>query len=643
MLLYRLTNLSLAYGDKPLLDGVNLTIHKGERIGILGQNGAGKSSFMKLLCGQTLQDGGELWRESDLKVAYLDQNLPDMSDETVYDYIAGGLEVLGELLRRYHAMTHSEAEEIDWEDPRQLEEMGRLQKEIEARDGWAFQHRIDSIIDSLKLPPDTLMRHLSGGSRRRAALGRALVSQPDMLLLDEPTNHLDIPTIEWLEKFLNAFNGAVLVISHDRQFLQRITNRIIEVDRGKLRCWDYDYESFLVFREQQLDAEDKFNSEFDKRLAEEETWIRQGIKARRTRNEGRVRALEKMREERHQRRELTGKARFELETANASGKIVIEASNISHGYGGTELISDFSTRIMRGDRIGFIGVNGSGKTTLLKILLGTLQPDAGNVKIGTNLELLYFDQLRNQLELDKTVIDNLCEGRDFIEINGKQRHVISYLQDFLFAPARTRQPVKSLSGGEQNRLILAKLFSKPANLIVLDEPTNDLDMETLELLEEILLEFSGTILLVSHDRRFLDNVVTSSIVFEGDGQVREYVGGYQDWIAQGGKLVSFADQEKEKENKANAKLSSAVAQNEVEKPKAIEIKRSYKEQRELDQLPQQIETIENKIAQLAERIADVGFYKQPQQEIDSTLTQLAKQQKELDILEARWESLLGNL
>ena len=640
MLLYRLSNVSLAYGDKPLLDGVNLTIHKGERIGILGQNGAGKSSFMKLLCGQTLQDGGELWREADLKVAYLDQNLPDLSDETVYDYIAGGLEALGGLLRRYHAMTHSEADEIDWEDPRQLEEMGRLQKEIEARDGWAFQHRIDSIIDSLKLPADTLMRHLSGGSRRRAALGRALVSQPDMLLLDEPTNHLDIPTIEWLEKFLNVFNGAVLVISHDRQFLQRITNRIIEVDRGKLRCWDYDYESFLVFREQQLDAEDKFNSEFDKRLAEEETWIRQGIKARRTRNEGRVRALEKMREERQQRRELTGKARFELETANASGKIVIEASNISHAYDGTELIHNFSTRIMRGDRIGFIGVNGSGKTTLLKILLGSLQPDEGDVKIGTNLELLYFDQLRNQLELDKTVIDNLCEGRDFIEINGKQRHVISYLQDFLFAPARTRQPVKSLSGGEQNRLILAKLFSKPANLIVLDEPTNDLDMETLELLEEILLEFSGTILLVSHDRRFLDNVVTSSIVFEGDGQVREYVGGYQDWIAQGGKLISFADQEKEKVNKENAKLSSTAPQASAEKPKPQEAKRSYKEQRELDQLPKQIETLENRIAELAQQIADPSFYKQSQQDIDTTLAQLAKLQKELETLEARWESLL---
>lgn len=637
MLLYRLSNVSLAYGDKPLLDKVDLTIHKGERIGILGQNGAGKSTFMKLLCGQALPDTGDLWRAGDLRVAYLDQNLPELSEETVYDYVAGGLEDLGELLRHYHAMTHVDSK-VDWADPKQLDEMGRLQKEIEARDGWAFQHRIDSIIDSLKLPAETLMANLSGGSRRRAALGRALVCEPDMLLLDEPTNHLDIPTIEWLEKFLNTFVGAVLVISHDRQFLQRITNRIIEVDRGNLRCWDYDYESFLVFRDQQLEAEEKFNSEFDKRLAEEEVWIRQGIKARRTRNEGRVRALEKMREDRNQRRELSGKARFELESANASGKIVIEANHINHGYDGKTLIRDFSTKIMRGDRIGFIGVNGSGKTTLLRILLETLQPDSGEVKVGTNLELLYFDQLRNQLDLNKTVIENLAEGSDFIEINGKQRHVISYLQDFLFSPSRTRQPVKSLSGGEQNRLILARLFSKPANLIVLDEPTNDLDMETLELLEEILLEFSGTILLVSHDRRFLDNVVTSSIVFEGNGEVKEYVGGYKDWIAHGGKLVSFADQEKE--NKAEALALEKSAKKVSAPAKKVEKKLPHKEQRELDQLPKQIEKFENEIAKVNEKVAEPVFYQQSQETIDKTLAELAKKQKALDELYARWEELL---
>ena len=636
MLLYRLTNLTLAYGDRPLLDSVDLTIHKGERIGILGQNGAGKSTFMKLLYGQATADSGELWREAQIRVAYLDQNLPELSNETVYDYVAGGLAELGDLLRRYHALTH--AEHTDWSDPAQLDAMARLQKEIEARDGWAFQHRIDSVVDSLKLPADSLMRDLSGGSRRRAALGRALVCEPDMLLLDEPTNHLDIPTIEWLEKYLNAFNGAVLVITHDREFLQRVTTRIIEVDRGRLRSWDGDYQSFLTFREQQLEAEEKANMEFDKRLAEEERWIRQGIKARRTRNEGRVRALKAMRVERQQRRELGGKARFELEQANTSGKIVIEATGITHGYGDTTLIRNFSTRIMRGDRIGFIGANGSGKTTLLRILLGDVAPDQGEVKIGTNLELLYFDQLRNQLEPEKSVIDNLSEGREYIEINGKQRHIISYLQDFLFAPARTRQPVKSLSGGEQNRLSLAKLFSKPANLIVLDEPTNDQDMETLELLEEILLDFTGTILLVSHDRSFLDNVVTSSICFEGNGAVKEYVGGYQDWLNQGGRLVSFADQDKAE--KVDAKKAQTPAPTKETSPKADK-KTSYKQQRELEQLPKDIEKLEEKMALLEQEVAAEGFYSQPQDLIDKRLAELATQQEKLDALYARWEELLA--
>jgi ATP-binding cassette subfamily F protein uup len=636
MLLFRLSNVSLAYGDRPLLDGVNLTIHKGERIGILGQNGAGKSTFMKLLCGEALPDSGDLWREANLRVAYLDQSLPVLSDESVYDYVAGGLAELGDLLRRYHAMTHNDADTIDWNDPAQLDAMAQLQRQIEAQDGWAFQHRIDSIIDSLILPADSPMSSLSGGNRRRAALGRALVCEPDLLLLDEPTNHLDIPTIEWLEKYLNAFNGAVLVISHDRQFLQRITNRIIEVDRGNLRCWDYDYESFLVFRAQQLEAEDKFNSEFDKKLAEEETWIRQGIKARRTRNEGRVRALERMREERKQRRELSGKAKFELETASSSGKIVIEATGISHSYGGIPLMRNFSTRIMRGDRIGFIGANGSGKTTLLKILLGELKPDAGEVKSGTKLELMYFDQLRNQLDLDKTVIDNLCEGREFIEINGKQKHVISYLQDFLFAPARCRQPVKSLSGGEQNRLILAKLFSKPANLIVLDEPTNDLDMETLELLEEILLDFSGTILLVSHDRRFLDNVVTSSIVFEGQGSVNEYVGGYQDWVNQGGRLLSFADQSKE--DKSVPQHGTSVTEKPAQKSPQ---KLSYKQQRQLEQLPKDIEKLEERISSVEAEIAQEGFYAQAQELVDKKLAELNQLHTQLETTYAQWEELLS--
>ena len=678
MLLFRLSNLSLAFGDHPLIDKADLTIHKGERIGILGQNGAGKSTFMKLLNGQILPDTGELWRAQEIRVAYLDQSLPEQSDESVYDFVAGGLEGLGDLLRRYHALTHGD--DIDWSDEKHLNEMGQLQKEIEERDGWAFEHKIETVIDVLQLSADAKMRTLSGGNRRRAALGRALLSEPDLLMLDEPTNHLDIPTIEWLEKYLNTFNGAILVITHDREFLKKITNRIIEIDRGNLRCWDYDYQSFLEFRDQQLDAESKANSEFDKKLAEEEKWIRKGIQARRTRNEGRVRALKKMREERSQRRELTGKAKFAVEQAGSSGKIVIEAKHVTHGFGDEILIKDLSTKILRGDRVGFIGANGSGKTTLLKILLGDLKPLSGDVKIGTNLEIIYFDQLRNQLELEKTVIDNLAEGRDFIEINGKQRHVISYLQDFLFPPKRARQPVKSLSGGEQNRLILAKLFSKPANLIVLDEPTNDLDMETLELLEEILLDFSGTILLVSHDRKFMDNVITNCIVFERPGVIREYVGGYQDWVDQGGKLLSFADQAAEAKvlkdkalnaSKDKAKPTSATPKQPSEPaapavtpagshsatlattlattpaatpaatPANTKARPSFKQQRELDQVTKDIEKTEAQIKALENTMAEPGFFGQDQQLVQKKTGELNKLQEQLEALYARWGELDG--
>jgi ABC transport system ATP-binding/permease protein len=646
MLLFRLNNLSLAFGDQPLLDQVSLTIHKGERIGILGQNGAGKSTFMKILLGQVLPDGGELWRAENIKVAYLDQSLPLQDDQTIYDYIANGLEGLGELLRRYHALTRNE--DLDWTDEKNMHELSFLQKQIEERNGWAFEHRIEGMLDLLSLPADAEMKTLSGGSRRRAALGRVLIGDPDLLLLDEPTNHLDIPTIEWLEKAIKEFRGAVLVITHDRSFLQQISNRIIELDRGNLRSWDYGYERFLEFREQQLAAEDKANMEFDKKLAEEETWIRQGIKARRTRNEGRVRALQKMREERSQRRELTGKAKFSLEQSGSSGKIVIEASNLTHGYD-RPILENFSTKILRGDRVGFIGANGSGKTTLLRILLGELEPQQGQVKIGTNLDILYFDQLRNKLDPELSVIDNLAEGREFIEINGKQRHVISYLQDFLFLPRRARQPVKSLSGGEQNRLILAKLFSKPANLIVLDEPTNDLDMETLELLEEILLEFSGTLLVVSHDRKFLDNVITNCIVFEEPGVVREYVGGYQDWLDQGGRMLSFEDESAlaittsgtkgaaEKPAVAAAKSTTPLATSPAaEKTQA---KRSYKQQRELEQLTNKIEKIEHEIALLERRLAEPGFYDKPQADVQSVLQELSTRQETLDALYIRWDDM----
>ena len=639
MLLFRLNNLSLAFGDNPLLDGVAMTIHKGERIGILGQNGAGKSTFMKVLMGQITADSGELWRAESIKVAYLDQNLPAQDEQSIYDYIAGGIEGLGDVLKRYHALTHDE--NLDWTDDRNMNEMAALQKQIEARDGWAFEHKIESMLDMLSLPADARMKTLSGGSRRRASLGRALISDPDLLMLDEPTNHLDIPTIEWLEKAINDFRGAVLVITHDRQFLQKISNRIIELDRGKIRSWDGDYESFLTFRDQQLAAEEKSNMEFDKRLAEEEVWIRQGIKARRTRNEGRVRALKKMREERSQRRELTGKASFSLEQAGSSGKIVIEANNLSHSFGDKPILRNFSTKILRGDRVGFIGANGSGKTTLLRILLGEIAPDAGEVKLGTNLEIIYFDQLRNKLDPEQTVIDFLAEGREFIEINGKNKHVISYLQEFLFLPRRTRQPIKSLSGGEQNRLILAKLFSKPANMIVLYEPTNDLDMETLELLEELLLEFTGTLLVVSHDRKFLDNVITQCIVFEAPGIVKEYVGGFEDWVRQGGKMLSFEDEDVISKPAANQKTQATktVADTPALAPKTAASRPSQKVQRELDQITRQIEKTEADMAVLESQMAAPGFYDNDPETVQKALNKLATLQQALDDLFARWESL----
>jgi len=533
MPLLSLTNVSLAFGTHVLFDKIDLTVHRGQRTGILGRNGAGKSTFMKMLDGQHIPDSGELWIRPGIKVGYLAQDLPDANEATVYDIVADGLAEVGALLKEYHHLIMGDFDDAS------MNKLTSVQDQLEAKDGWSFGQKIDAIIEALDLPADTPMKSLSGGWRRRVAMARVLVSEPDLLLLDEPTNHLDIPTIYWLEKQLESFRGALMLVTHDRAFLQRMSTSIIEIDRGNLRYWDGDYQGFLRFQAEQLAAEETANNLFDKRLAQEEVWIRQGVKARRTRNEGRVRDLKKMRDERSQRRERQGKANFAVESASRSGKIVVEVENLSKTYDGQKIVKDFSTVIMRGDRIGFIGANGMGKSTLLKLFLGQVQPDEGSVKIGTKMELAYFDQLRDQLDLNKTVIENMAEGREFITVNGRDRHVISYLQDFMFTPERTRQPVKALSGGEQNRLILARLFSKPANVLVLDEPTNDLDMETLELLEEILLEFDGTILLVSHDREFLDNVVTSCIVFEGDGVVNEYVGGYADFIRHGGSLPSL--------------------------------------------------------------------------------------------------------
>lgn len=628
MPLLTLKDVHLAYGPHVLLDKEALTIDSGDIIGLLGRNGVGKSSLLKILNGETRPDSGERWLQPGSRVACLDQELPLQASETVYDFIAGGLAKTGAILSEYHHLIAGES------DP-DMTKLERLHHAIDAVDGWKLQNKIETIISQLDLPTDDLMSTLSGGWTRRVALARALVSEPDILLLDEPTNHLDIPAIEWLEKFLQEFRGAIVLITHDRAFLQRTANRIMELDRGKLIYWQHDYQGFLKHRDEQLAAEAKSNSEFDKKLAKEEVWIRQGIKARRTRNEGRVRALEKMREEVKARLSQQGNARIKLNKSDASGKIVVEAEGIRHGYDGQTLIDGFSLTILRGDRIGLIGPNGVGKTTLLKILLGQLKPDHGKVKTGTRIEIAYFDQLREQLDPEKTVQNNLTDGSDYIEVNGRQVHTISYLQDFLFEPDRIRQPVKSLSGGEQNRLILARLFSKPANVLVLDEPTNDLDMETLELLEEILLKFDGTLLLVSHDRTFLDNVVTSSIVFEGNGQVKHYVGGYQDWVKRGGKFITSDDKaetEVQKTDPGDNKPKPQVQQ----KPTR---KLSYKVQRELDQLPENIEKTETRLAELEATISSPDFYDTDQATIDATLKQLAAIQEELESYYARWEEI----
>ncbi len=633
MTLLKLSNVSLAYGNNPLLDGVSWQIARGERVCIIGRNGTGKSSMLSLVKGSQLPDDGEIWRAPGLKIGELPQELPLADERSVFDVVAEGLAGVGQLLADYHHLSQNIQNEAD------LDKLMHVQQELEAKDGWRLQQLVDSTLSRLQLPADKTLAELSGGWRRRVLLAQALVSEPDLLLLDEPTNHLDIGAIAWLEEALTGFNGAVLFITHDRAFLQNLATRILELDRGQLIDWNGDYASFLVHKEQQLAAEETANALFDKKLAQEEVWIRQGIKARRTRNEGRVRALKALRAERSERREHQGKANIQVETAEKSGKqvIVVEHASFAHP-GGEPLIRDFSLVLQRGDRIGLLGANGTGKTTLLKLLLGDLQPTGGKVEAGTRLEVAYFDQLRHQLELEKTVIDNVAEGRDFITIDGQSRHVLSYLGDFLFSPQRARTPVKALSGGERARLLLAKLFSKPANLLVLDEPTNDLDVETLELLEEVLLGFQGTVLMVSHDRAFLDNVVTSTLVFEGEGVVREYVGGYQDWLRQGGspRLLGVADTREAKETKPASAAGKPVA---AAEPAPARKKLSYKVQRELEALPGKIDAVEKNIASLQAEIAQPAFYQQTAERTGETLARLETLQQELDALLERWAEL----
>ncbi|WP_085919929.1 ATP-binding cassette domain-containing protein [Halomonas sp. CSM-2] len=631
MTLLRLEQLQLAYGTQVLLDRADLTVERGERLALVGRNGTGKSTLLKLVAGDIQADDGSIWRAPGLKIGVLAQELPDSSGMTIFDMVAQGLPEAGELLSEYQHL-------INDPDP-DMNRMATLQTRLEAIDGWSFHQQIDVVLTRLGLPPEAEMSALSGGWRRRVALARALVAQPDLLLLDEPTNHLDLDTIAWLEEQLLAFNGAVLLITHDRAFLSKLATHILELDRGKLGRYPGDYAEYQARKQHELEVEARENAEFDKKLAQEEVWIRQGIKARRTRNEGRVRALEAMRSERSQRRERQGTANLSVDSGERTGKSVVKLKGVSQRFGDDTIIRDLNLEVMRGDRIGFLGRNGAGKTTLLKILLGEIEPTEGTVQLGTNLKVAYFDQLRAGLELEKTVYDNVAQGSDRVSVGGKDRHVMSYLQDFLFTPDRVRQPVKALSGGESNRLLLAKLFTQPANVLVLDEPTNDLDMETLELLEELLLNFEGTLLLVSHDRTFMDNVVTSMLAFEGEGVVREYVGGYTDWIRQGGKLPPAPWEGAARQNTEPTATEAKEKHSATAAPAQKPVKLSYKLQRELDALPAEIERLENDVEALEQEAADPAFYQQDASDVTTKLQALEQTQQALDAAMERWMSL----
>ncbi|MCK5894239.1 MAG: ATP-binding cassette domain-containing protein [Endozoicomonadaceae bacterium] len=635
MTLIRFDDVSIAYGDHPLLDKAFLQLEPGERVCLIGRNGTGKSTLLKAAADTIQPDDGHIWRKPGLKVGVLNQDLPIADNQRVYDVVASGLETVGQLLADWHELSMNIQTDAD------MKKLERVQSQLEALDGWALQQRIEQTIQKLQLLPDKTMGELSGGWRRRVELARALVGDPNLLLLDEPTNHLDIITIAWLEQQLKDFRGALLFITHDRSFLKALATRILELDRGQLTSWDCNYATYLERKAHQLDVEADQNALFDKRLAQEEVWVRQGIKARRTRNEGRVRALKALREERLARRNVQGKATFSLAAAERSGKLVMEVQNISKGFEGKSLVHDFSFALMRGDKVGLIGANGVGKTTLLKILLGDLQPDTGTIHHGTKMEVAYFDQMREQLELEKSVIDNVAEGRERITINEESRHIISYLESFLFSPQRARTPVKALSGGERNRLLLARLFSKPANVLVLDEPTNDLDVETLELLESIVVDFPGTVLLVSHDRAFLDNVVSSSLVFEGNGVVREYVGGFEDWLRQGGSVQRLAESGENvlKSAEMQTQKESVTTDTPAPPKPTQERKLSYKLQRELDNLPAEIDQLEEEQRALERLTAEVGFYQKSQDEVSQVLQRLTDIDHLIEKKMDRWAEL----
>ncbi|HEY0666422.1 MAG TPA: ATP-binding cassette domain-containing protein [Gallionella sp.] len=620
----------LAFGHVALLDHADFQLDEGERVGLIGRNGGGKSSMMRVLAGQGTLDDGLVWRAPTARICYVSQEPVLEADDTVFDAVAKGLGKLQKLLHDYHHVSH-QLSEPDADYDRLLEEMQHLQTQLEAQDGWSVQARIETAIDKLELDPDKRVGDLSGGQRKRVALAQALVAEPDVLILDEPTNHLDFASIEWLEGLLNNFVGSVLFVTHDRRFLDNVTTRIVELDRGKLASFPGNFSAYQAIKERMLADEAVVNAKFDKVLAQEEVWIRQGIKARRTRNEGRVRRLEALRLERAARREKVGRVEMAVDSGERSGKLVAELTGVGKAYGPRKLIDNFSCRIQRGDKIGLLGPNGAGKSTLLKIILGELQPDSGQVRLGTKISVAYFDQLRARLDDNATLADTISQGSDFIEIGGQKKHVISYLGDFLFPPERARSPVKSCSGGERNRLLLARLFTQPANVLVLDEPTNDLDIETLELLEELLANYDGTLFLVSHDRAFLDNVVTQVIAFEGDGKLVEYVGGYEDWV----RVKKYQAGVAAAKPATPAPVRAAAP---VEKPKTAG-KLGFKEQRELDELPKRIEALEQEQIDIAAHLADGTIFRSDVKRAK----QLQARNEEIEeaLLEAmaRWEEL----
>jgi len=626
MPLITLQNVDYSVGGPLLLENVELSIEPGERIALIGRNGAGKSTLLRLLSGAIKPDDGEIRREAGVRIGWLEQEVPRDAEGDVFDVVAAGMGELGAWLAEYHHLSH--ADEFD------AEAMGNVQTKIEAANGWGADQRVVETLDRLSLDGDASFAGLSGGMKRRVLLARALVSAPDLLLLDEPTNHLDIEAIDWLEEFLrSSWKGALVFVTHDRRFLRALATRIVEIDRGQVSSWPGDWANYVRRREERLHAEAQENTRFDKMLAQEEVWIRQGIKARRTRDEGRVRRLKAMRNERSARRDLTGNVRMDLAQAEASGKKVIEARNVSFGYGGKLLLNNVSTTVFRGDRIGLIGANGSGKTTLLKTLLGELMPTGGEIRTGSNLQVAYFDQYRATLREDWNALENVSEGREFVEVGGRQKHVIGYLQDFLFTPERARAPITHLSGGERNRLLLAKLFAQPSNLLVMDEPTNDLDVETLELLEELLGEYPGTLLLVSHDRDFLDNVVTSTLVMEGNGRVGEYIGGYSDWVRQ--RPVASV---------STPVMSKAMPVTLIAEYAPVAVpkrKLNFKDARELEQLPVLIDTLETRIATMTAQMNEPAFYQRDAAAINAHNAALGATQAELEGAFARWTELEG--